>query len=280
MRFRNHRRLVAVLAGPIVVVSAVSVPNSASAHDGAGPIKHIVVIYEENHSFDNLFGGWEGVNGIHARRLRRTPRRSPGRLALPCLLQNDVNLTSPTRCRPPARAPTTATPFDSAIRQRAVPDRRLHQARRTRRAPRPASSPPNGVLKNGTGRCRAAAPRDLVHRFYQEQYQIDGGRQDRYVTGSDAIGLTMGPTTPGSCRSTGTCTRRAHPRYAHRRQLLPGGVRRFVPQPPVARRGARRRSSPGALARRQRQRPALRRRRERHADQLPALRLAGLRTAR
>ena len=34
--------------------------------------------------------------------------------------------------------------------------------------------------------------RDLVHRFYQEQYQIDGGKQDRYVTGSDAVGLTMG----------------------------------------------------------------------------------------
>jgi phospholipase C len=34
--------------------------------------------------------------------------------------------------------------------------------------------------------------RDLVHRFYQEQYQLDSGRQDRYVTGSDAVGLTMG----------------------------------------------------------------------------------------
>ncbi len=31
-----------------------------------------------------------------------------------------------------------------------------------------------------------------MHRFYQEKYQIDGGKQDRYVTGSDAIGLTMG----------------------------------------------------------------------------------------
>ena len=26
-------------------------------------VDHIVVIYEENHSFDNLYGGWEGVNG-------------------------------------------------------------------------------------------------------------------------------------------------------------------------------------------------------------------------
>ena len=41
-------------------------------------IKHIVVIYEENHSFDNLFGGWEGVNGLDNvhRRARRTRPRS------------------------------------------------------------------------------------------------------------------------------------------------------------------------------------------------------------
>ena len=48
----------------------------------------------------------------------------------------------------------------------------------------------NGVL-NGTG-LPGGCTRDLVHRFYQEQYQLDGGKQDRYVTGSDAIGLTMG----------------------------------------------------------------------------------------
>jgi phospholipase C len=33
---------------------------------------------------------------------------------------------------------------------------------------------------------------DLVHRFYEEQYQLNGGQMNRYVTGSDAIGLTMG----------------------------------------------------------------------------------------
>jgi phospholipase C len=31
-----------------------------------------------------------------------------------------------------------------------------------------------------------------VHRFYQEQYQLHGGKQDLYVTGSDAVGLSMG----------------------------------------------------------------------------------------
>ena len=33
---------------------------------------------------------------------------------------------------------------------------------------------------------------DLVHRFYQEQAQIDGGRMDKFVTISDAKGLSMG----------------------------------------------------------------------------------------
>ena len=42
-------------------------------------IKHIVVIYEENHSFDNLYGGWEGVNGPPMPTLRTPPRSTrPG----------------------------------------------------------------------------------------------------------------------------------------------------------------------------------------------------------
>ena len=71
---------------------------------------------------------------------------------------------------------------------------------------------PNGVLKASglPGGCT----RDLVHRFYQEQYQLDGGRQDRYVTGSDAVGLTMGTYDTQRCRSTRTCTAAGHPHYA------------------------------------------------------------------
>ncbi|MEP7066084.1 MAG: alkaline phosphatase family protein [Gemmatimonadota bacterium] len=36
------------------------------------------------------------------------------------------------------------------------------------------------------------ATRDLVHRFYQEQLQIDGGKMDKFVAVSDAKGLAMG----------------------------------------------------------------------------------------
>src|SRR5205814_1531776 len=34
--------------------------------------------------------------------------------------------------------------------------------------------------------------RDLVHKFYQEQYQLNGGAQNRYATGSDSAGMSMG----------------------------------------------------------------------------------------
>ena len=51
----------------------------------------------------------------------------------------------------------------------------------------------NGILKGDPAARRpGGCTRDLVHKFYQEQYQLDGGQQDRYVTGSDAVGLTMG----------------------------------------------------------------------------------------
>src|SRR5207237_6228809 len=53
-----------------------------------------------------------------------------------------------------------------------------------------AFSKPNGWL-NGTGRS-GGCTRDIVHRFYQEQYQLNGGAQNRYMVGSDAEGTVMG----------------------------------------------------------------------------------------
>ena len=50
----------------------------------------------------------------------------------------------------------------------------------------------NGVEKGDPQGLPGGCTRDIVHRFYQEQYQLDGGKQDRYSTGSDAAGLTQG----------------------------------------------------------------------------------------
>jgi len=66
MKFRV-RRAPALLAC-LAMVGVGLAPTSAAADGGRRPlngIKHIVVIYEENHSFDNLYGLWGDVDGQH-----------------------------------------------------------------------------------------------------------------------------------------------------------------------------------------------------------------------
>src|SRR4029077_14437990 len=56
--------------------------------------------------------------------------------------------------------------------------------------------------------------RDLVHRFYQEPYQINGGAQNRYVTGSDAVGLSMGVYNTQALPIYAYLHQSGHPDYA------------------------------------------------------------------
>ena len=63
----------------LVLVAVLALAPAAVAHDrdsGLRKIHHFVVIYQENHSFDNLYGGWEGVDGVARRATPRTRRRS------------------------------------------------------------------------------------------------------------------------------------------------------------------------------------------------------------
>src|SRR5881398_765213 len=82
------------------------------AKPGLGNINHIVVIYEENHSFDNLYGGWERVNGLSHASAANTLQVNQGGTPYTCLKQNDVNLATPPQ---PATCTdmTTGTTFSS-----------------------------------------------------------------------------------------------------------------------------------------------------------------------
>ncbi|HVI37738.1 MAG TPA: alkaline phosphatase family protein, partial [Gaiellales bacterium] len=81
---RRSILLCSMLAAVLVTAPA------AHAKQGLRGIDHIVVIYEENHSFDNLYGGWEKVDG-----LKPVAQVNQAGAAYKCLQQNDVNLTSP-----------------------------------------------------------------------------------------------------------------------------------------------------------------------------------------
>jgi acid phosphatase len=196
-QFQRARRPAALVAFAAAAVVAATVPalaaqgreaRAAKVSPALQQIKHLVVIYQENHSFDNLFGTWEGVNGISNADAAHTTQVDQQGNAYGCLRQNDVNLTTgplPATCTDAAHGITSAfknAPFTI--------DELIPATATTCPAPLLAFSYPNGV-PNGTGRT-GGCTRDIVHKFYQEQYQLNGGRQNRYVVGSDAIGLAMG----------------------------------------------------------------------------------------
>ena len=164
--------------------------------DSIHEYKHIVVIYQENHSFDNLYGLWGEVNG---HRLNGLPWADAAHTvqvmqnnttSFVCLLQNDVNLTSPplaSSCTDNGTMPPIVSAFPN---QPFEIDSYIAATDKT--CPAPGVFAANGVLKDSPGALPGGCTRDIVHRYYSEQYQINQGKQNRYVIGSDAAGLVMG----------------------------------------------------------------------------------------
>ena len=189
----NVRVRIVVPAALVSLLALTAIPAAGSGADQGqsqlSSINHIVVIYEENHSFDNLYGGWEGVNGLRDASRASTIQVNQGGVPYRCLLQNDVNLTSPplsARCTDT----TTGTAFASHFKN-APFSIEAYLPRDARTCPQPGVFAPHGLTPspaNLPGGCTE----DIVHRFYQEQYQLNNGKQNLYTTGSDAVGLTQG----------------------------------------------------------------------------------------
>jgi len=171
---RSLRRVLTLAVGwaTVLATGPVLATTVQAKHDPMSDINHIVVIYEENHSFDNLYGGWEGVNGRANATAAESTQLMQNGTAYSCLPQNDVNL-------PACVSPNAPFGIETFIPSTA------------RTCPQPGVFAPNGLTPspaNLPGGCT----RDIVHRFYQEQFQLNAGAQNLYTTGSDAIGLTMG----------------------------------------------------------------------------------------
>src|SRR5438876_10287444 len=109
------RRLLALGAAAaltaIISSAAAGSNGNGSGNDRLARINHIVVIYEENHSFDNLYGGWEGVNGLASADAAHTSQVKQNGSLFACLLQNDVNLANklPASCNDTSGTPATTT---------------------------------------------------------------------------------------------------------------------------------------------------------------------------
>jgi len=159
-----------------LVAACASAPNatsSASATRALEAIDTVVVIYAENRSFDNMYGLFPGANGIPGRNPSSVggyfPQRDFDGKVLPVL--------------PPAWGGLTANGQPVT----------LTQAQSTGMPNRPFQIDDDKGL-NGSGVVvgQHITTRDLVHRFYNNMAQINGGRNDAFAAYSDAGGLSMG----------------------------------------------------------------------------------------
>src|SRR5260370_32907707 len=95
----NARVRIVVPAALASLLALTALPAAGSESDrgesALSKINHIVVIYQENHSFDNLYGGWEGVHRLSNAGAAPTLQLQHDGTTDNRLLPNDVNLTSP-----------------------------------------------------------------------------------------------------------------------------------------------------------------------------------------
>ncbi|MFG1430418.1 acid phosphatase [Xanthobacter sp. V2C-8] len=122
---------------------------------GLEKVGHIVVLFLENRSFDNLYGLFPGANGIASAGDTATQTDRDGKPYDQLPLVMNVNLKP-------------------AVVDNRFPDNLPNK---------PFRADAYAGLEQTTG--------DLVHRFYQQQEQINGGKMDRFAAISDAGGLTM-----------------------------------------------------------------------------------------
>jgi phospholipase C len=204
-----------VLAAAFVALTISAAAGAARGNDQLQKINHIVVIYEENHSFDNLYGGWEGVNGLAHADAAHTTQVDQSGTPYSCLFQLDVNLTVP----PLSQVCSSTTPRGVAFNSHFLNtwftiDDFIPPDATTCPKPKDSFAFANGIL-NGSGvGIAGGCTRDLVHKFYQEQYQLNGGAQNRYATGSDSAATVMGVYDTRSLPIYRYLHSGAHPHYA------------------------------------------------------------------
>ena len=138
-----------------LIAAFVSYPLFA-AKPTLNDIEHIIVIYAENRSFDNLYGLFPGANGVKQvkpEQYSQIDHDGKPFKELPAIWANEAD-------KPPLYERIANKPFQ---------------------IDRPTLNLPLSVKT-----------RDLVHRYYQNIEQINNGKNNKFAAISDAGGLVMG----------------------------------------------------------------------------------------
>jgi phospholipase C len=130
--------------------------SALAATPGLSDIEHIIIIYAENRSFDNLYGLFPGANGINQATTEQ-------------YIQVDHD-GKPFKELPPI--------WPAKNGEKPIAE---HLPNKPFRIDSPALNLP-----------LSARVRDLVHMFYQNREQINEGKNNKFAAISDAGGLVMG----------------------------------------------------------------------------------------
>jgi acid phosphatase len=143
-------------------VAAQTITKTAAS--GIESITNVVVIYAENRSFDSLYGLFPGANGL----------QNAGRTGAPQVDRDGSAL----RELPPIWTGLTAKGVTPPVTQA--------QTEHLPNQPFAIDDP------NGFNTSLGVTTIDLWHRFYQNQMQINGGKNDHFVAYADSGALVMG----------------------------------------------------------------------------------------
>ena len=153
----------ALLLGAALFAGCSKKNNSPTTTGSINSVNHVVVIYMENHSFDNLYGSFTGANGLQN-----------------ATAANYTQVDPTNNNQPYATLPPINTAADIA----SYPNAALFP-----------TDLPNKIFNIDQYVPNDAIPPDVTHRFYQEPLQIDNGKMDKYayynIYGSSA-GLSQG----------------------------------------------------------------------------------------
>ncbi|HEY2758915.1 MAG TPA: acid phosphatase, partial [Pseudolabrys sp.] len=143
---------------------AIGAAQAQSPRTGLSAIDTVVVIYAENRSFDNLYGLFPGANGLQ----NVTPENSTQ-------VDRDGSVLKEL---PPV--------WDGLTAKGVTPPVTQAQTEHLPNKPFAIDDPQGFDTKLGV------ITHDLWHLFYQNQMQINGGKNDRFVAYADAGALVMG----------------------------------------------------------------------------------------
>jgi phospholipase C len=170
----------------LIAADAIYAAESDNSHQpvrATTPIEHVIVVIGENHTFDNLFAGYQPESGQNVRNLLSQEiikaDGSPGPNFSHAGQQtaNEVNRYSidPMHTGPYSRLPQPATTYATGVPP-GVPDARF------------PSNLLNGPFQITQYVAYSDHTGDPVHRFFQMWQQVDKGKMDLFTW----VGVTAG----------------------------------------------------------------------------------------